>query len=226
MGLVSDAKDLCYTNGDSGTHWQGPVELPQTEASQVLLFGGTFDPPHLGHLTMAILALEQTMADEVWFLPAPSPPHKADIADDTFLWRKRMVEALVKGRKGLRVVDIESRLARPSFSVDTVRACQAWYPDITFRFLLGTDSLSQLPSWHGAHILTRLISFVVAGRSLHPFVKTLEEAKEALPDLRAEGIEMPLLDISSSWLRDRLDASLDVCGLTPPEVLQLWHRGP
>ncbi|WP_146824008.1 nicotinate (nicotinamide) nucleotide adenylyltransferase [Alicyclobacillus suci] len=222
---MSEVAGVCYTV-DSGTTFQRPGDLPDTSAERVLLFGGTFDPPHIGHLAMAQLAWEQTGVDEVWFLPAPSPPHKAQIGDDTFSWRLRMVEALIDGRAGLRAVPIEMYLPRPSFSVDTVRACQTWYTETKFSFLLGTDSLAQLPTWHGAQELVKRIAFYVAGRSGYPFAAALATVQSALSDVRATPIEMPLLDVSSTWLRERLANGLDVFGLVPPRVLDVWNAGP
>ncbi|WAH38518.1 nicotinate (nicotinamide) nucleotide adenylyltransferase [Alicyclobacillus dauci] len=223
---MSEKDGLWYTDPSSEAALKRPRGLPETDAKRVVLFGGTFDPPHVGHLAMATLTLEQTDTDEVWFMPAPSPPHKSEIGDDTFLWRISMVDALIGDRSGLRTVPIEKLLPRPSFSVDTVRACKQWYPDIAFHFLIGADSLAQLPTWRGAATLTKLVQFYVAGRSGHPFQETLDRVREQLPDLQAESIEMPLLDVSSTWLRDRLDNHLDVCGLIPSLVLEVWHTGP
>ncbi|GMA59986.1 nicotinate (nicotinamide) nucleotide adenylyltransferase [Alicyclobacillus fastidiosus] len=222
---MSDVR-VCYTVDDSGTTFQRPSALPDISARRVLLFGGTFDPPHVGHLAMAQLALEQTGVDEVWFLPSPSPPHKADIGDDTFSWRLKMVETLLDGRPGLRAVPLESFLPRPSYSVDTVRACQNWYTQTQFFFLLGTDSLAQLPTWHGAEELSQRIAFYVARRSGHPFAATLDAVQSVLSDVRATAIEMPLLDVSSTWIRERLEKRLDVFGLVPPLVLDVWNAGP
>lgn len=215
---------LWYTDVDSAS--TRAFLPPPTEAKAVLLFGGTFDPPHVGHLTMATLALEQTGVDEVWFLPAPSPPHKSDITDVSFAWRSRMVGALIHAYPGLRLMQLEQNLPRPSFSVDTVQACQTWYPDVHFSFLMGTDSLLQLPTWHGAKQLATLISFIVVARTDYLMEETLAQVRAVLPDVQARCIEMPLLDISSTWLRERLNQGLDTCGLMPPNVLEVWRQGP
>lgn len=190
---------------------------------QVLLFGGTFDPPHIGHLTMAQLAVEQTKADEVWFLPAPLPPHKLGESHLPYSLRVDMVKALVHGYNKLSVSTIETFLHGPSYTVDTVMECQRRYTDVEFRFLLGSDSLADLPTWHRASELTRLIPFVAADRSSHLFEQTVRETRQRLQDLRVQVIEMPLLDVSSSWLRARLNAGEPVCGLVPEGVLKIWH---
>ncbi len=188
----------------------------------VILFGGTFDPPHVGHLLMAQLALEQCGADEIWFLPSPLPPHKQHERHLGHGVRLRMVELLIQGYEGLKVCDIESSLPRPSYTVDTVRACIERFPNCRFRFLLGSDSLAALPTWHEANILVNLIEFIVAVRSGHPFAETLAEVRGALPKVRATLLDMPIVDVSSTFVRQRLLAGRPVCGLVPPQVLDVW----
>lgn len=191
---------------------------------QILLFGGTFDPPHVGHLTMAQLALEQTDTDQVWFLPAPMPPHKMGEKHLEYPFRVEMTRALIQGYPRLSVSTIEASLEGPSYTIDTIMACKRKYPDYHFRFLLGSDSLADLPTWHEALRLSREIDFVVADRSSHVFGPTLLETQRALPKLQVDLLEMPILDISSRWLRIRLEAGEPVCGLVPERVLEIWQR--
>lgn len=190
---------------------------------QILLFGGTFDPPHLGHLMMAELALEQIGVEEVWFLPAPLPPHKIGESHRPYEQRVRMTKALVAGCRNMSVSTMEASLPVPSFTVDTVEACQRQYPEFHFRFLIGSDSLGDLPFWHRVHQLVENVRFVVAVRSSHQIQETLASSLRALPKLQVQVIDMPLLDISSLWLRNRLDGGQSVCGLVPDRVLQIWH---
>ncbi len=196
--------------------------VAEGERKKIILFGGTFDPPHVGHLTMAQIAYEQYGADEVWFLAAPSPPHKQEEVIHTLSHRTRMVEALLAPYPHLRVMPIEESLPVPSYSVDTVRACLQWYPDFNFVFLIGADSLANLPDWHKARDLVRTIEFVVASRSGYPYQETLETVIRVLPELCAAQIEMPVLDVSSTWIRDRLEDGKPVCGLIPKNVLDIW----
>jgi nicotinate-nucleotide adenylyltransferase len=190
--------------------------------SEVILFGGTFDPPHVGHLVMAELALEESGADELWFLPASVPPHKMNTRALPYDLRVRMTDAMVKGRKGMRVCTIEGDLPKPSYTVHTVSACKQAYPQHVFRFLIGSDSLASLPTWHQAKELVENIEFLVAVRSGYPFQAVYETALAALPGLRAKAIEMPLLDVSSTWLRQRFERGLPLCGLVLREVEEIW----
>jgi nicotinate-nucleotide adenylyltransferase len=188
----------------------------------VILFGGTFDPPHIGHLTMAQLAYEQTGAKEVWFVPAPTPPHKLNEKIHTLYHRTQMVESLVTSYVHLKVVPIENQLPAPSYTVDTIRACQQWFPDIHFKLLIGGDSLGHLPTWHEASELVRMVEFLVAARTGYPYEETLQSVARKLPGIKAERIEMPILDVSSTWIRERLNHGLPVCDLLPENVLRIW----
>jgi len=173
---------------------------------------------------MAQLALEQLHADEVWWLPAPCPPHKTAAPMPSFDVRVRMVEALIAGHSGHRIATLESVLPQPSHTVTTVAACQKWFPGYRFTFLIGADSLAQLPSWYDAKKLADLVPFAVAIRTGFPYDATYAAAAETLPSLRAVCLAMPLLDVSSTWIRNRLASGQSVCKLVPECVLTLWPR--
>lgn len=191
---------------------------------RIILFGGTFDPPHVGHLLMAQLAFEQCDCDAIWVMPSPSPPHKADQPVTPYQTRCEMTQRLLKGAEGLVLCDVEARRHEPSYTVDTVRILQQAYPDIEFQFLIGSDSLRDLPSWHGCEELSERIRFLVAARSDAPFRETYQLVRNVLPHLVAEALQMPMLDVSSSFIRERLNEGKSVCGLVPDDVLDVWHK--
>jgi nicotinate-nucleotide adenylyltransferase len=177
---------------------------------------------------MGQLALEQTASDEVWYIPAPAPPHKLESVHSDYDVRVQMTQALIEGYFGLRVSELESRLSQPSYTVDTLRACRELYPDIHFQFLLGSDSLAQLPTWHEAVNLTQLVEFVVAVRAGFEYEKTMEDVAQLLPNIRARVVEMPMVDVSSTFVRDRLQHRRSLCGLVPVNVMDIWlahHHG-
>lgn len=203
-------------------YWGGKgVRGLNDQGKQVVLFGGTFDPPHIGHLTMAQLALEQTSADEVWFLPAPIPPHK-HLSVPHLSLRKQMVEQLIVGYERFHLCLIEEQLPKPSYTVDTVAAILRQWPNDRFQFLIGSDSLAQLPTWREADRLTRAISFLVAARTGYPFAQARHDALLSLPHLQAASLAMPLLDVSSTWLRERFTTGKPTCGLCPEAITNLW----
>lgn len=191
--------------------------------SHVILFGGTFDPPHVGHLVMATVALEQSGADEVWFIPAWVPPHK-DSTAVAYEARLKMVKTLVADKEEFVVSRVEEDLRSPSYTVDTVRAFKKNKLHTYFEFLIGSDSLAALSTWERARQLTEEIDFLVAVRHGFPFTDTYAGAKQNLPQLRAKALEMPILDVSSTWLRERTERGLSLCGLVPEKVLQIWSR--
>lgn len=193
------------------------MQSAQNAGQFVILFGGTFDPPHVGHLTMAQLALEQTQADAVWLLPAPVPPHK-ETQSLPYPTRVELTAAMVADYPKLSVCTAEAELATPSYTVDTVAALHRRCPDTRFVFLIGTDSLAQLPTWRRAAELALRIHFLVAVRSGFPFTETLAAAQKEIPQLQAMPVEMPIIDVSSSWVRHRWAAGKPVCGLVPDSV--------
>ncbi|WP_281173057.1 nicotinate (nicotinamide) nucleotide adenylyltransferase [Alicyclobacillus herbarius] len=190
-----------------------------------MLFGGTFDPPHIGHLVMAELALEQTGADEVWFVPAAAPPHKPQPERD-FTWRVEMLRALIVGRSHFQISTIEQELPLPSYTVDTVAAIKRRYPGEHFCFLIGADSLASLPTWQGAPQLVRQIPFLVAPRSGYDISEVYRRVAQSLPGLLLKTLDMPIIDVSSTWLRQRLLAGKSACGLMPDRVLEIWNQAP
>lgn len=177
---------------------------------------------------MGQLALEQSAADEVWYIPAPVPPHKLNSVDNDYTVRVQMAEALIESHPRLVVCEIESTLPQPSYTVDTLRACRDSFPNTHFQFLLGSDSLAQLPGWHQAIELTHLVEFIVAVRAGFEYQMTMDEVSRVLPDIRAQAIEMPMVDVSSTFVRDRLQQKKTLCGLVPTRVMEIWkahHHG-
>ncbi len=172
---------------------------------------------------MAELAREQTGADQVWFMPAAVPPHKGRPYQD-FAWRTEMVAALIDGRDGLLVCAIEQELPPPSYTVDTVAELRRRHPEHSFWFLIGADSLQTLPTWHGAERLAGDIPFLVAPRAGYPTEELFQRVSRQLPGLRLRAIDMPIVDVSSTWLRQRLLAGKSACGLIPERVVRVWQR--
>ncbi len=172
---------------------------------------------------MAELAREQTGADQVWFMPAAVPPHKGRPHQD-FAWRAEMVSALIDGRDGLLVCTIERELPPPSYTVDTVAELRRRHPEHSFWFLIGADSLQTLPTWHGAERLVGEIPFLVAPRAGYPTEELFQRVSCQLPGLRLRAIDMPIVDVSSTWLRQRLLAGKSACGLVPERVIRVWQR--
>ena len=185
------------------------------------LFGGTFDPIHLGHLILAERCREEAALDEVRFLPSYVPPHKADRALTRFEQRCEMVALATAGQPAFRVERIEKELPPPSFTSETLAELIARHPGDEFALLIGGDSLRDLPSWHLPQKVVALAEIIAVGR---PGIETLtrEELARQL-DLPAEQVrltivECPLVAIASREIRARVAEGKSIRYLVPRSV--------
>src|SRR5689334_2752563 len=139
------------------------------------LFGGTFDPIHLGHLILAESCREACRLDLVWFVVAGAPPHKpgdrTPVAD-----RLEMARIAVAGHPAFEVSEVEAKRPGPSYSVETLEAIHADRPDDDLFFLIGADSLADLPHWRQPRRIAELATVVVVNRP------GLDSATLAAPD--------------------------------------------
>jgi nicotinate-nucleotide adenylyltransferase len=176
---------------------------------QVGLLGGTFDPPHLGHLVVAEAARDRLGLDEVRLLVAGDPWMKdGESSADVRLGLARLA---VGDDPHLAVDDRECRRDGPTYTVDTLRELVAEAPDTAFTFLLGTDAATRLWQWRGVDEALRLARFVVVTRPGH--------RAPALPD-GVDLLEVPAVDVSSTWLRQAVAAGRSVRHLVPEAVLR------
>jgi len=129
------------------------------------LFGGTFDPVHLGHLRLARLAIEEQRLDQLYFLPALVPPHKEGRKISAFSARAEMVRLATSGEERMAVCRVEEELPPPSYTIKTLRhlasgslgGCQLF-------FVIGSDSLFDLPTWHNYEEILATVHILVAVR--------------------------------------------------------------
>jgi nicotinate-nucleotide adenylyltransferase len=185
---------------------------------RVGLLGGTFNPPHIGHLVCAQEALAQLGLDRVELVPARTPPHKEMPFDPGPEVRARLCELT-----GLPVNRVE--LSRPgrSFTVDTLEAL-AGADDLTF--IVGGDMAWSLPTWREPEKVLSLARLGVAERESVRRADILDHLSEALPGAadRIDFFDMPRLDISSSDLRRRFASGRPARWLVPEAVLECVER--
>jgi nicotinate-nucleotide adenylyltransferase len=188
------------------------------QRQEIGLIGGTFDPIHIGHLVIAERAMEQLHLDSVIFLPAGIPPHKQDDSHTGARHRLAMTRLAIADRLGFTVSDRDIRPDRPSYTVDLLRDLKADHPDARLTFIVGADSLRDFPTWHDPEGIIRIARLAVAGR---PDVSTPESAFDEVVGLEEAvvKIDVPLLDISATELRERLGRGLSVRYLVPDAVL-------
>jgi len=176
------------------------------------LFGGSFDPPHRAHVELARTALQALALDAVRWVPAGQPWQKAR-TNSAAPHREAMVRLAIAGEPRFVLDRIELERAGPSITLDTVRALQAAEPDIEWVLLIGGDQYANLHTWHGWEELLARVPLAVAHRpGLHPPVSAavLRHPHRVVP--------LPMLDISSTDIRQRVAQGLGVDDLVPPDV--------
>jgi nicotinate-nucleotide adenylyltransferase len=186
------------------------------------LLGGSFDPIHYGHLLLAESCREQCGLDEVWFLPAATPPHKQDRSLTPAAERIEMLELAIGGQGTFRVCRAEVDRGGVSYTVDTLAKLTAEDKSRQLFFLLGADSLDDLPHWREPARICELATIVVVGRPGAPtpnyaVLAPLVSAAR-LDDIRRHQVEMPPLGLSSSDIRQRVAAGRSIRYRTPRAV--------
>jgi nicotinate-nucleotide adenylyltransferase len=163
------------------------------------LYGGTFDPIHLGHLILAEACREACGLDRVWFVVAGAPPHKPGGRTDVG-HRLEMVRLAVAGNPAFEVSEIETRRPGPHYSVETLEAVALERPGDELFFLIGADSLVDLPHWREPDKILKLAGLIVANRpgfEPPPF--------DVRPDARPiQRVTIPPIGIASHEVRRRL----------------------
>jgi nicotinate-nucleotide adenylyltransferase len=189
------------------------------------ILGGTFDPPHVGHLIVAQEVAARLALDHVWFLPAGTPPHKAGQHISPPADRLAMVSVAVAGNATFGVCDAELMRSGPSYTADTLTELRGrWGPDCEITLILGWDMVADLPQWHAPE---RVIAQVDRVAAVHrPGVSArdeeLERLESALPGLRSRlfVVPAPQVAVSASDLRVRVASGLPIRYLVPDAVCQ------
>jgi len=190
----------------------GPTAATPARGRRLGVFGGTFDPPHIAHLVVAIAVREQLDLDEVLVMPAGEPWQKVGTRElSPAEHRLRMVELAVAGVEGVSASDVEVRREGPSYTVDTLRQLGAEEPTASLHLILGADAAAGLDTWSSAEGLPSLCTVVVVDRP-----GTTAEVPERYQPVR---VEAPRLDLSSTDLRDRIAGGRSVRFLVPDAVI-------
>lgn len=176
---------------------------------KVGILGGTFDPPHYGHLIIAQEVLTVLNLDEIWFIPTNVPPHKEN-AKSSGNDRIEMVKRAIEGNSKFILQEIEFERSGPSYTYDTITLLYNRYPNVAFYFIIGADMVEYLPKWHHIEELVKLIQFVGVKR---PNFKV----KSAYPIIE---VEVPQVEISSSEIRERFLGNRNTKYFLPENVKQ------
>lgn len=175
------------------------------------LFGGTFDPPHIGHLLVAEALREQFALDRVLWMVAASPPHKQGQVQTPAADRLALVEAAIADNPHFEASDLELRRDGPSYTVDTLRALHAMYPGARWSLLVGADSLAGFPTWRAPDEIARLADLLV-------YARQGDEVVPVPPNVTARFCDAGRVDVSSTEVRAWLRAGRSVRYLVPEAV--------
>jgi nicotinate-nucleotide adenylyltransferase len=195
------------------------VENLQFANLRVGVLGGTFDPIHIGHLILAEEARDQLGLDLVYFVPAGNPPHKQGRRLAPVEARVRMAELAVAGNDAFRVSRVDADRAGPHYTVDMVQIIQDRLPPgCELFFLMGFDSLTELPTWHEPARLVAACHLVALTR--HDIDVDWAKLEAALPGIRQRVtiLDMPELEIASHQLQERIREGRSIRYLVPDEV--------
>jgi nicotinate-nucleotide adenylyltransferase len=191
------------------------------------VFGGTFDPPHLGHLILAERCREEARLDQVWFLASYVPPHKADRTITRFEQRCEMVTRATIGQPAFRVEPIEKELPPPNYTAHTFTELRARHPEHTFTLIIGGDSLQDLPTWYQpARVveLTKLVAVPRPGTSLGTADELAAKIGVRADVVRLQVVECPQVDIASRDIRQRVRDGKTIRFLVPQSVEEYIHE--
>jgi len=198
-------------------------------ARRIGLFGGTFDPPHVGHLALAEWARESLRLDRVLFVPAGQPPHKGRARLSGVDHRLAMTRLAVRDNRAFTVSALEALRDGPSFTVDTVRALRRRAPRARIFLLMGADSLAEFSTWRDPEAILAFATLAVAPRP-GPSAAAGRPARRGDAVVRRAGesritwLRNPGLDVSSSAIRSRLRAGRSVRYLIPEAVARYIAR--
>ncbi len=191
--------------------------MTTTAPRRLGILGGTFDPPHAGHLAAAVAVQTQVALDELVLMVANEPWQKVGDRQVTPAQvRFEMTEALVDGISGLRADDREIRRGGPTYTVDTLEEIIAEHPDTEIFLIVGADTASRLETWHRASDVVRLSTIVIVNRD-----DVTNAASGFLHDARVVNVSMNPVDVSSSAIREAVAHGEAIVSATSSSVASI-----
>lgn len=181
------------------------------------IYGGTFNPLHNGHIALAKAFLQQASLDEVWFVVSPQNPFKVnqELLDDNL--RLEMVREALKEEPRLKVSDVEFHLPKPSYMYRTLRHLSSTYPNYRFTLLIGGDNWRAFDRWKNSDEIVKNYKIAVYPRRGDNIDATRLPANVSV-------IDMPLLDISSTDIRNRVHSGQPYHSLVPSKIADFIEK--
>ncbi len=203
-----------------------PEMPPQPRTYRIAVLGGTFDPPHRGHIELAERVIQMELCDEVMFIPCGNPPHKNGEVLTASPDRLAMLRLAIGDNPAFSYSDIElQREDKKSYTFDTMQILSKTFPDYQLFFLMGMDCLRDLHKWHRASELVQQFNFIIYPR---PGIRAPEKYEllphfgvlntEKLKKSIVAGEDLPMWDISSSELRQACRRGGDLSAWVSPPV--------
>lgn len=210
-----------------------PSSKPLGDGSRFGVMGGSFNPIHIGHISIAQQIQSALRLETVFLMPAASPPHKQNDPDmASGQHRLEMCRLALQGMRGLEATDYELKRGGVSYTIDTARALrEAYGKDAEIRFLIGSDSLAELPTWKDIGELVTIVDFAIAERRACPQTDAVWNhvrenlGREAEEKLRAGVVAIDPVDMSSTEIRERVRKGENLSGLVRypvAEYIENW----
>ncbi len=195
------------------------AEPKDDRSSRLGVFGGTFDPPHIGHVSLARELQESGALDEILWIPVRLPPHKPANPLTSPEHRMEMARAATEGCAHQSVSDIEISREGPSYSIDTLRALRLECPEATLVLIMGSDQFAELAEWREADEVVRLAHVCVWARDG-------VQLTAVLPALNVEwsAADVPPVEVSSTEVRERVREGRPYRHLVPVGVADIIER--
>ena len=193
-------------------------------ASRIGILGGTFDPVHNGHLSLARSVQSALCLDTVLFMPTGNPHFKLDQNVTPAAVRAQMVALAIQGEPNFQLDLREVRRPGITYTLDTLRELSDERPDAHLFFIIGADSALTLVHWKGAFELARLATFAVTKRPGVDFDEVRRVHANCPANFDLEFVDTPQLDISSTEIRAALACGREVSGLLPEAVIDYIRR--
>lgn len=189
--------------------------------AQIGIMGGTFDPVHNGHLLLGHQAYEEYKLDEIWFMPSGDPPHKKDRHITDAAVRCDMIRLAIKGEPAFRLSEFEVQRPGNTYTSETLKLLKEKYPQHTFFFIIGADSLYEIEQWNRPELVMSRTVLLVAGREYEkarcPLAEQIQYLKQRYQaDIRL--LHCQKVDISSHKLRRMEADGKMICHYVPEAV--------
>ncbi|OGO17353.1 MAG: nicotinate (nicotinamide) nucleotide adenylyltransferase [Chloroflexi bacterium RBG_16_48_8] len=194
-------------------------------AGLIGVLGGTFDPPHIGHLILADEGRDALGLEKVFWVLTPSPPHKLNQTLTPLEYRLRMVQETIKDNPAFQLSEADIHRSPPHYSVGTMEWLAEHHPDLRFVFIMGSDSFRDLPTWHEPHRFVKLCAGLGVMQR-EGVVLDLEAIEREIPGISAKThfFDVPMIGISGNDIRERVREGAPYRYLVPHGVSEIIHQ--